>query len=75
VAGEEKDVSAVSVVLDMKANLKVVAAVADPRKKTVAAAKNLKFQHHYKEILTFMSWRMACCRQEKNGGALCLVQH
>jgi hypothetical protein len=70
VAGEEKDVSAVSVVLDMKANLKVVEAVSGPRRKTTAAAKNLKLQYHYKEILAFMSWRMACCRQEKNGGAL-----
>jgi hypothetical protein len=33
VEGEEKDVSAVSVVFDIKANLKVVEAVAGPRKK------------------------------------------
>jgi hypothetical protein len=30
--GEEKDISAVSVVLDINANLKVVEAVADPKK-------------------------------------------
>jgi hypothetical protein len=33
VEGEEKGVSGESVVLDIKANLKVVEAVADPRKK------------------------------------------
>jgi hypothetical protein len=66
VEGEERDLSAVSVVLDIKENLKVVEAVADPRKKTTATAENLKLQLYYKEIWTFVSWRMACCLQEKS---------
>jgi hypothetical protein len=34
--------------------------------KTIAAAKNLNIKHHYKANWTFVSWRMACCLQEKN---------
>jgi len=41
VEGEEKDVSAVSVVLDIKANLKVVEAVADPRKKDNSSCQKI----------------------------------
>jgi hypothetical protein len=42
VEGDEKDVSAVSGVLDMKANLKVVEAVAGPRKKDHSSCKKFK---------------------------------
>jgi hypothetical protein len=39
---EEKDVSAESVVLDIKVNLKVVEAVADPRKKDHSSRQKIK---------------------------------
>jgi hypothetical protein len=42
VDGEEKDVSGVSMVLDIKANLRVVKAVADPRKKNRSSCQKLK---------------------------------
>jgi hypothetical protein len=44
VEGEEKDVSAVRVVLDIKANLKVVEAVAEPRKKDHSSCQKFKGQ-------------------------------
>jgi hypothetical protein len=42
VEGEERDLSAVSVVLDIKANLKVVEAVVDPRKKEHSNCRKFK---------------------------------
>jgi hypothetical protein len=41
---EEKDVFGVGVVLDIKANLKLVEAVADPRKKDHSSCPKFKHQ-------------------------------